>query len=285
MEIKELNNGVIVKNIEDFHPVDTFECGQCFRWNRVGENRYIGVAHGQVLEVDYRDGDLTLYNITLEDFYHRWMDYFDLRRDYGAIQEKLFKDRVLREAIPHGRGIRLLNQDEWETTISFIISSNKNIPHIKVIIEHLCQNYGQAIHYKGRTYYTFPSPQELQGVTIEGIAQTKCGYRAKYIHAAVQRMVGGEVDLYGLSRLPTQEARQELLNFYGIGPKIADCILLFSMGKYETFPTDVWVKRVMERYYFDGPTSIKSIQEFAREKWGGLAGFAQQYLFHYIRNK
>lgn len=284
MKVREFDQGIILQNIENFHPVDTFECGQCFRWNKVEEDTYIGVVQDKVIEVALRGRDLYIYNITLEDFYDRWMGYFDLKRNYTDIQETLKTDEILKRAIPHGKGIRLLKQDPWETLISFIISANKNIPHIKIIIEKLCKSYGRPLEYKGKIYHSFPSPKDLENLTIEDIVQTKCGYRAKFIHSAIERANKGEMDLYGLENLPIQQARKQLLILYGVGPKIADCILLFSMGKYAAFPTDVWVKRVMEYFYFQEETSMKKIQSYANEKWGELAGFAQQYLFHYARN-
>lgn len=284
MKVEEFDQGIIVKAIENFRPLDTFECGQCFRWNRIQEDIYIGVVYDKVLEVQLKNQDLYIYNITLEDFYYRWVHYFDLQRDYKAIQQQLQLDNILKKAIFHGGGIRILNQDPWETLISFIISSNKNIPHIKIIIERLCKRYGHPLTYKGNTYYSFPTPEKLSNLTIEEILETKCGYRAKFIYHAIQRINCEKFDLYGLKKLPTEQARKELLTFYGVGPKIADCILLFSLGKYEAFPTDVWVKRVMEYFYFKKPTSMKMIQSYAHEKWGDLAGFAQQYLFHYARN-
>lgn len=284
MEIREIQKGVIIENIENFHPVDTFECGQCFRWNKTEDNTFIGVVRDKVLEVELKDGDLYIYNITIDDFYGRWMDYFDLSRDYKCIQRQLEVDDVLKEAIPHGKGIRLLNQDEWEILISFIISSNKNIPHIKIIVENLCRSYGEKLEYRGKTYYTFPTPQQLSNLSIEEIAQSKCGYRAKFIHSAIERVYTDKINLYRLKTLPTDQTFEQLISLYGVGPKIADCVMLFSMGKFEVFPTDVWVKRVMEYFYFEEAATLKDIKRFAIKKWGNLAGFAQQYLFHYARN-
>jgi N-glycosylase/DNA lyase len=284
MKIRELENGIIIEDIQNFHPVETFECGQCFRWNETEDNTYIGVVRDKVLEVELKDGDLYIYNITIDDFYDRWMDYFDLARDYNSIQRQLEGDEVLKKAIPHGKGIRLLNQDEWETLISFIISSNKNIPHIKIIVEKLCQSYGDKLEYRGKTYYTFPTPQQLSNLSIDEIAQSKCGYRAKFIHSAIERVNTGKINLYSLKELPIEQTIKQLISLYGVGPKIADCVMLFSMGKFEAFPTDVWVKRVMEYFYFQEDASIKDIKMFANKKWGKLAGYAQQYLFHYARN-
>ena len=284
MKIKEMKKALIIQNIENFYLEDIFECGQCFRWNKTEAGTYIGVVNNQVLELELKGKELYIYNTTIDDFYRIWLDYFDLERDYNSIQKKLQTDDVLEKAIAQGKGIRILNQDEWEILISFIISSNKNIPHIKIIIEKLCQSYGDPLEYKGKVYYTFPTPQQLSHLSIEEIAQSRCGYRAKFIHSAIERVVSGEIDLCKLGVLPIEKTREQLLSLYGVGPKISDCVMLFSMRKYEVFPTDVWVKRVMEYFYFANPTSLKEIKCFATDKWGRLAGFAQQYLFHYARN-
>ena len=248
MNIEEINKGIVIKNIQNFHPIHTFECGQCFRWNKTDDNTYIGVVRDKVIEVELRGVDLYIYNISQEEFYHRWQDYFDLARDYSIIQEKLKIDPILKRAIDYGRGIRILNQDPWETLISFIISSNKNIPHIKKIIEYLSRSYGSMLIYKGKEYYTFPTPKQLSGLSIEEISKSKCGYRAKFIHAAVERVSNGDINLDYISSLSSHQTREGLISLYGVGPKIADCVMLFSMGKYEVFPTDVWIKRLMEYF-------------------------------------
>lgn len=284
MKIEENDEDIIIKGIKNFNPVHTFECGQCFRWNKTDEDTYIGVAKGMVLELALRNNDLYIYNISLKEFYEEWQEYFDLSRDYGKIQEILGQDPLLKKAIDFGKGIRILNQDPWESLISFIISANKNIPHIKIIIEYLSKNYGDRLVYKGKDYYTFPRPKQLSGLSIEEISQSKCGYRAKFIHSAIDKVESGEIDLDYIKSLPSHRAREGLVSLYGVGPKIADCVMLFSMGKYEVFPTDVWIKRLIEFFYLEESTSIKDIRNFANRKWGNLAGFAQQYLFYYGRS-
>ncbi|WP_053955829.1 DNA-3-methyladenine glycosylase family protein [Inediibacterium massiliense] len=283
-KITESDEKIIIKGIKDFDPIHIFECGQCFRWNKEEDGSYTGVAHGKILNV-YKDGEYIIFDqTTKDDFINLWMNYFDLKRDYGMIKENLSKDPILKEAIKHGQGIRILNQDEWETTISFIISSNRGIPVIKKSIEALCEKYGTYIGvYRGRKYYDFPTPKQLLNCSEEDIKQSHTGYRAKYIVNTTHMIEEAHVDLYGLKNLSTHDARNELLKLSGVGPKVADCILLFCMGKYDAFPIDVWVKRVMEYFYLPEETSLKKVQLFSQEKFKNLAGFAQQYLFYYAR--
>lgn len=184
----------------------------------------------------------------------------------------------------NGKGIRILNQDEWETLVSFILSANNRIPMIKKSIGLLSEHFGEFIEeYRGVRYYSFPRADVLKGLTVEDLSECKTGFRAKYIISAAEIVGNKEIDIYALKNVSTDLARKELMRFRGIGPKVSDCIMLFSMGKQDAFPIDVWVKRVMEHFYLDEDTNLKDIQKYASEKFGDLAGFAQQYLFYYAR--
>lgn len=284
MKIIAIGDGLIIKSIKDFDPVHTFECGQCFRWNREGEG-YVGIVGNKVIKVVAEDEDILLYNATMEDYNILWKKYFDLDRDYGDIKGVLSNDPILAKAITYGWGIRILNQDPWETLISFIISANNGISRIKGIIENICKLYGDRIEWKGRTYYTFPKPDTLANAKIEDLRGCSCGYRAEYIKATSQMVADGTIDLHGISNMPYERAHKELLRCMGVGPKVADCILLFSMEKGEAFPVDVWVRRVMEYFYLKDGATPKKIKAFSAEKFGELAGYAQQYLFYYAREK
>lgn len=284
-KIIEKNGQVIVKGIKDFELSHTFECGQCFRWNREYDGSFTGVAKGKVININ-KNGDEVIFDHTTKDeFLNIWVEYFDLNRDYGIIKKRLGKiDTIMQKAIIHGTGIRILNQDEWEILISFIISSNRGIGLIKKSIESLCERYGEFIgEYRGKKYYDFPKPEDLINISIDEIKKSYTGYRAKYIVNTVTMLVEKQVEIYTFKNLSTEFAREELLHFSGVGPKVADCILLFSMGKYDAFPIDVWVKRVMEYFYLQEGTSMKKVQNFAKEKFEDYAGFAQQYLFYYAR--
>lgn len=283
--IIEKNNQIIIKDIKDFHPKHIFECGQAFRWHVEEDGSYTAIHKGKIINVKKDGEDIIFSNTNMNDFEKVWYDYFDLGRDYGRIKEELSKDPILKEAIKFGEGIRILNQDPFETTISFIISANNQIPRIKKSIELITENYGESIgFYRDREYFSFPSP-EILAQADEKELEDKCrvGYRAKYIVNASNMINNKEVNLDNLPQLTSEEAKKELMKLPGVGPKVSNCILLFSLNKNEAFPVDVWVKRVMEELYFKEEARIKRISDYAEENFGSLGGFAQQYLFYYAR--
>ncbi|GAB6117034.1 DNA glycosylase [Thermoanaerobacter brockii subsp. lactiethylicus] len=281
--VEEKGTKVIVRGIEDFNLKETFECGQCFRWNEEEDGSYTGIAYDRVINVKLEEDMLIIDNTDLNDFYDIWFDYFDLGRDYKQIKENLSRDPILKEAIQYGQGIRILRQDTWETLVSFIISQNNRIPQIKKVIENLASSFGEPIEYKGKIYYTFPKAEELVMFDVETIAKTKCGFRAKYILDAASKVFSGEIDLLKLFEYSTNDIKDILMNINGVGPKVADCVILYSIGRYDTFPTDVWIKRIVEYLYLKREGTPLEIQLFAIDKFGDLSGFAQQYLFYYGR--
>ncbi len=285
MEILQKNKQIIIEGIKEFNIKQTFECGQCFRWEVEEDGSYTGIAYDHVINIKQRNQKIIIDNTTSEDFNTIWRRYLDLDRDYYAIKDKLSHDKVLRRAIGYGGGIRLLEQDVWECLLSFIISSNNMIPRIKAIISSLSKKYGKEITYNGKIYYTFPKPENLYNKALDDLAFCRSGYRCKYILDAAKQVTEGTVKLNALKQMDTNEARKELMKIKGIGPKVADCILLFSLNKYDVFPTDVWIKRVVENLYLGGEVTIKDIQAFASKQYGDLAGFAQQYLFYYAREQ
>jgi len=189
----------------------------------------------------------------------------------------------MEEAIAYGHGIRILKQDFYETLISFIISANNGIPRIMSTVEVIAQNYGDRVFMNDKTYYTFPDIKKLADSTVEELWVCKGGFRCRYIINSATMISSKEVDFKHISEISTNKAQEELMKLPGIGPKVADCILLYSGTKQDVFPTDVWVKRVMEELYFKREASFKEIQKFAREKFGDNCGIAQQYLFYYAR--
>ncbi len=284
MNIIEEKNSVTIKGIKDFDPVHIFECGQSFRWNYDGTG-YVGVVQDKVVRIIYNDGTLHIENTTLDDYHNLWHHYLDLGRDYGLIKKQFLKDPVLKEAVVHGYGVRILNQDPWETLISFIISANNNIGRIKNIIERLCEKHGEPIIWDTKIFYAFPEPEKLANASLEDLKLCGCGYRADYIKETAASILSGRVLIHGLKDMSYDKARDMLLTLKGVGPKVADCILLFGLEKAEAFPVDVWVKRIMEYFYADSPIPIKDIKKIAEEKFGLYAGIAQQYLFYYAREK
>ena len=279
------NDKVILDGVKNFNIKQILECGQCFRWEKVGELNYIGVAHGRVIEVIQEDDKVTILNTNEEDFNNIWLDYFDLKRDYSEIKRGLEHDEILGKSVEYGYGIRLLNQEHFELLISFIISSRNSIPSIMKTIKKISQKWGTPIEYKGNIYYTFPTPEQLKGATEEEIKETGASFRSKYIVDTIAKVNESsyDFDLERISKLNADECHTALQNFKGVGSKVADCIMLFSMRKYSAFPVDVWVKRAMIFFYGAEDASLNKIRIFARDKFGELAGFAQQYLFYYAR--
>lgn len=261
------NEKVIIKNQPHLSLDLTFDCGQCFRFNKNADGMWQGVAFGKTL-VGYTQGADTVLFCKKEDYLSVWEEFFDLKRDYSVIQSSFSHDAQVADAAEIGKGIRILKQDKWETLISFIISQNNNIPRIKKIIEAMCELLGEPL---GNGVYSFPTAQKIREAGAEGLAPIKAGFRVKYILDAAHRVLNGETDLEYIAALPYEEAEAELMKIKGVGKKVASCVLLFGYGFLSAFPVDVWVKRVIEKYYdesFD-PISL-----------GEYAGIAQQYLFY-----
>ncbi len=286
MDTKIINNDIVITGQPDFELSHIFDCGQCFRFNRQTDGSYLGTAFGKTIRISKHNNEIILHDASIEDFKNIWHGFFDLGRSYGAVKDKLTGsgDPVMLAATAYGSGIRILNQDLWETMISFIISASNNIPRIKKIIELLCANFGDVHTYLGGTYYSFPSPERLSKLSLEDLSVIRAGFRDKYILNCAQQVVSGKIDLDEISSLPTPEAKKALMGVLGIGNKVSDCILLFGMQRFDSFPVDVWIKRIMEYCYFENTKqSIKTISAYANDKFGELGGIAQQYLFFYAR--
>ena len=279
----------ILKNIKSFEPKHIFECGQCFRWNLEEDESYTGVVGENVINVKKEKNDIIIKGIFKDNIKEFIFKYFDLNTNYDEIKETLSKiDNNMKISIEYGEGIRILHQDSWEALISFIISANNNIPRIKGIIERICEKYGKEIIWNNKKYYTFPGPEELSKASIKELRLLGLGFRDIRVYETTQMIKNKEINLRELEKMDDiNNLREELLKFPGVGPKVADCIMLFSMKKYEVFPIDVWVKRVMTELYFNNEEnkniSNKKILEFAESKFGKLAGLSQQYLFYWRR--
>ena len=275
MRVCDLGSHIRLEDTDFFDIIQTFDCGQTFRFEAISENTVEGVAHGRLLRLT-QDGSCVIINCTLDEFEGVWKKYLSLDRDYSATNSFFTNgdDEVLKKAAVYGKGIRILRQDPWETLCSFIISQNNNIPRIKKIISALSQSFGEPFSFEDKTYYAFPSARALADAGQERIFDLKTGFRAKYIVDAAQKVSSGELDLDRIFALPTAEAMGELVKIKGVGPKVASCALLFGFDKTDAFPVDVWVKRVFNKYYPDG---------FDPLSFGENAGIAQQYLFYYER--
>ncbi len=266
--IKEENKTTLL-NAKYFNLDRTLDCGQAFRWVKDQNGFWQGIVKGKFLRAK-QDGDtITLYT-TKKDFEELWYDYFDLNSNYQEICKLISKDPVLNTALKYGKGIRVLNQEPFEALCSFIISQNNNIPRIKGIIERLCENFGEK-HPFG---YAFPTPERIAKSSLEELSVLRSGFRAKYLLDAAKKVYSGEIDLDALKKLPIDAARDELTKIYGVGKKVADCTMLFSLNKKEAFPEDVWIKRAV-KVLFGG--------EFPKEL-DSVKGVAQQFLFYYARS-
>ena len=279
-----------ISNIDSFELKDIFDCGQCFRWNEQQEGSYTGVFGDNVLNVSKIGNEVIFKGICKENIKETVGKYFDLDRDYQKIKNQLMQvDENMKKSIEYGKGIRILNQDLWETIISFIISANNNIPRIKGIIERLSKKYGKEIEWNNTKYYTFPTVKALKDVTVQEYRELGLGFRDIRLYETTHMILDKKVDLEAMKNNPnTMEVREQLLSLSGVGPKVADCILLFSdLKRFEVFPIDVWVRRVMNDLYIhnenEEKVNKKQIEKIAQEKFGDLAGLAQQYLFYWRR--
>ncbi len=286
MKYDAQGQSIVLEGITDFHIEHILECGQCFRFQKITQNHYKLIAYGKQLFIRQEEDYVLFYPTSIEEFTTIWIPYFDLERNYTLIKKSLSsKDPILQKAIAHKPGIRILQQDPWECLISFIISQNKKISHIQQVIQNICETFGNKITVEEGIYYTFPTPQQLSQATETDIRACKAGFRAPYIVDACQKVIKGEIDLNAIKTYRTIEAKKELLKIKGVGPKISDCVLLFAYGRYEVFPTDVWIRRMMQVFYLGEDATLQQIQEYAAQQFGNLGGFAQQYLFYYGREK
>lgn len=249
----------------------TLDCGQAFRFFEE-DGVWQGVVGNRLLKMKQTDGGVCYFDITAEEFCEKYYDYFTLGFDYAALQHELCADDTLKKAIDFAGGIRLLKQDKWETLCSFIISQNNNIPRIKGIISRLCETFGDKI--SGCDEYTFPTADKIAKLSVDDLAPLRSGFRAKYILDAAKKVSCDEIDFDLLETAPLDDARAELMKIKGVGPKVAECVLLFSCSRFDAFPLDVWMKRVMAVLYPSG------LPECALQ----YRGIAQQYLFHYSRS-
>ena len=279
-----------IENIKSFISKDIFECGQCFRWKEEEDGSYTGIFENNILNVKQEENIVIFKGIcdgNIKEIVNR---YFDLDRDYEEIQEILSKvDKDIKTSIEYGKGIRILNQNLWEMIISFIISANNNIPRIKGIIEKISKKYGTKIEWNNKVFYSFPTPEQLSKASVEDLRNLGLGFRDKRVYETTKIIAEKKVDLEQLEQeKDTEKVREVLLALPGVGPKVADCVLLFStLKRLEVFPIDVWVRRVMNDLYIHNEDEQKvskiEIMKVANDKYGNLAGIAQQYLFYWKR--
>ena len=277
-----------------FNVETTLCCGQAFRWNK-SAGLWYGVVGEGVLKVRQNDSDLDFENADRKFV----ENYFGLNDDLAEVFSKINKDRQIKDAISSFKGLRILRQDPWECLISYICATCKNISSIKQMLFALARKFGKEVSFDGRKFYMFPSPANLADATLNELVACGLGFRAKYVSKTSKIVHENAVELENLKRETYRTARKELLNFSGVGFKVADCVLLFSLGRLEAFPVDVWIRRVLMKHYkshftrefvkkTEDAKSLSSLDytkmnAFGREYFGKYAGYAQEYLYHYER--
>jgi len=270
MKIEKTADGIKVTETSGLSLPETLDCGQCFRWKPDENGIWRGVVKGIYGKIRKEEDGITFLGADEKIFNEIWFDYFDFGRDYDALKADFSANEMLRSACEFAPGIRVLRQEPWEAFITFIISQNNNIARIKGIVERLCAAFGKEIE---EGVFAFPTAERLAKEPAESFAKLGCGYRADYISSAAKEVFEGTLDLDSLMTAPLDEARERLLKVHGVGPKVADCVLLYGLGRAERCPADVWMKRVIAALGGEMPACVTE-----------YAGIAQQFLFHYARN-
>lgn len=259
--------------IQNFDLAQICQSGQCFRMKEKSENLYSVIAGNHYLELEQQGRECIFYCDETE-FYGFWEEYFDLEGDYASYIQKIApNDIYLSRAAEFGCGIRILRQDLWEMIVSFLISQQNNITRIRRCIENICERYGEALlNVHGETFYAFPTPESLAGLEENALMECNLGYRSKYVVRAARSVVNGEFALEAVRQMPYGEAREALLELFGVGGKVADCICLFALHQLEAFPVDTHIKQALQIHYKRG---------FPKRRYQGIQGVMQQYIFYY----
>jgi N-glycosylase/DNA lyase len=278
----------------------TLDCGQLFRWQKLGDWWY-GIVSDRVIKIKQNNNMLD-FHVFPETSNHGFLEnYLRLDDDLSSILSEINKDEHMNKAIKCFSGLRLCRQEPWECLISYICATYKSIPAIKKMINNISRCYGKKLTVDGIDFYTFPKPRQLAQIRADDLKCCRLGFRTERVIETAKRVATGKLALESLKHLDYHEAKLELLALPGVGHKVADCVLLFSLEKLEAFPIDVWMKRAATSLYanhFDStfikrvankssitPKEYTTIGSFAREYFGDYAGYAQEYLFHYLRTK
>lgn len=266
---------------KDFNLIHTFDCGQCFRWNRDFDGSYTGVAGGKAVRMREQGQSIVIENCSKEDYEGFWKNYLDMDRDYEKIKKAVSINDIMKTAVEYGKGIRILRQEFFEALMSYIISQNNSIPNIKRVVERLCAAYGDEIEMEGKVYYSFPAAKTLATLEESDFRALGAGFRDRYLKGASRLVAEGALTYEGLCSMTTEDARRELMKVKGIGNKVCDCVMLFALGKFDLFPTDTWINQVMGESF--GTESVKTAKSVGESMFGQYSGFAQQYLFYWKR--
>jgi len=266
--------------VKDFNLQKTIESGQIFHYKKVGDDTYLVATGKKALLVKQKEEKLYFLRASKEEI----KNIFGLNDNLDKIYEEITKngkDKILVDAVKKFFGTRIMQQDPFECLISYILSINSNIPRIKKNVEDLCEKYGKEVKINSYTINLFPSFERLKDVSLEELEKLRFGFRAKFIKQTISLLP--KINLHSLRNKNFEEAKKELMSLPGVGEKVAECVLLYSFKKLEAFPVDIWMRRIMSKYYLKKEATIKEIKEFARNYFGEYAGYAQLYLFLYAR--
>lgn len=264
---------MINRETEYFSLEQICRSGQCFRMRLEADGMYHVIAGNRYLKIR-QQGRTCSFSCDEAEFEEFWREYFDLDGDYGGYLSRIDPgDAYLMDAAVFGSGVRILKQDLWEMIVSFLISQQNNIVRIRRCIGNLCETYGEKlVNGDGVSYYGFPRPEALAGLGEDDLKACNLGYRSRYVVRAAKRVVSGETDLDAVGRMSFQEAKEELLKFYGVGDKVADCICLFALHHLQAFPVDTHIRQALDAHYKNG---------FPHDRYEGVQGAIQQYIFYY----
>ncbi len=269
--------------INQFNLQDVLDSGQTFRYERLKDGRYLVLSKDQYGLFSEQKGEFIMETENEAYFKH----FFDLENDYTTISKEIIKKHEkMKEILKYTNGIRLLKQDTWEMILSFILSSNNNIPRIKGLVKNICEKYGQKIvSVDQKDYFSFPTPEEMKKATLSELRSLGVGFRDQYIIDARDKIRSQEISIEDLRDMGTQDARLELMKIKGVGKKVADCVLLFGLNKTDVFPVDVWIERIMRDWFVPEDLKKNEIETYAFKMFGEQMGYAQQYIFYYCITK
>ena len=264
---------MVKRRIENFNIAQICDSGECFRMFPVKEHTYSVIAFGQYLELEQHGKDC-IFSCDEAEFEEFWKIYFNLDMDYASYMEMINPNETyLLRAAEFGSGIRILRQELWEMIVSFLISQQNNIVRIRRCIQNICERFGEErINFRGEIYYTFPGPETLAVLDDDTLKACNLGYRSKYVVRTAKSIVSGEVDLEAVKQMPYKKAKETLLQLFGVGEKVADCICLFGLHHLQAFPVDTHIRQALEKHYKRG---------FPRRRYRGCEGVLQQYIFYW----
>jgi N-glycosylase/DNA lyase len=274
---------ITLHRTQPFDLDSTLSCGQVFRWDRTADGWWYGVVGNRVIKIRQEANRLTYAGVPASFI----RSYFSLDSDLGAILASIDTDPYIHACIRKNRGLRLVRQPPWECAVSYICATNSNIPTIRRRIASIAEKFGEVVAFEEKTYFTFPKPSAILCEGHEGLTECRLGYRQPYVFGTSGLVTDEKVWEEMIRKLPYEEARRELVKLHGVGPKAADCILLFAFQKYEAFPVDVWIRRIVQQHYLPElctgaaltTREYDRIRTFSREHFGEYCGYAQEYLY------